>query len=217
MSLRDKTAGLAASLLAVAVAATSTPAEEPPARPRMRQLESTPSGGAIPSSRDLVDARAVLARRFREPLARADSAAGATAAAAALLDAATDEEDRALKWLMLAEARRLAAAAGDAAGVDRSIKLANAAYEFDAITEEHRLLREIPLLALDPPRAATLAGVAEGLAERAEADGRHRVAADVWMLAVRGWQRAGDAAAARRAAKRLGDAQQAAAQAPRTR
>lgn len=184
-------------------------ADDRDARPRMGQMQPAASGSRPPSPRELVDAREVVARRFREPLATADSAAGATAAATALLDAAITEEDRAVKWLLLAEARRLAAAAGNAAVVDRSIVLTAAAFEFDAIAEEHRVLRGIPLQALDPTRAAGLATVAEGLAERAEADDRGAEAADAWALAIRGWQRAGDAAAARRAAVRLGQLERA--------
>lgn len=181
--------------------------EEPSGRPRMEQMRPAAALGQPPSQRDLVDARAVLERRFREPLAHTATSAGANAAAAALLDAAATEQDRAVKWLMLAEARRLAAAAGNATMVDRSIVLADAAYDFDAVAEEHRALREIPLRALDRARAAALAGVAEGLAERAETDGRGDVAVDAWMLAIRGWQRAGDNAAARRAATRLAEAE----------
>jgi hypothetical protein len=181
-----------------------TRAGEPISRPQMRQLppSSVAATARPPSQRELVDAREIVERRFRDPLSRADSAAGANAATAALLDAAAGEEDRAVKWHLLAEARRLGAAAGNAAAVDRSIVLADAAFEFDAVVEEHRLLRGIPLQALDPIRAAALAQVAEGLAQRAEADGRPEVAADVWGLAIRSWQRAGDTAAARRAASR---------------
>lgn len=187
------------------LAATAGGADEPPARPQMRQLQPARPGGQPPSDRDLVDARAVIASRFREPLARAGTAAGAGAAVTALLDAAVVEGEPAVKWALLVEARRLAAAAGNAAGVDRAIVLADATFEFDAIAEEQRILRGIPLRALDRSRAATLAEVAEGLAQRAEADGRPEVAADSWALAIRGWQRAGDLAAARRAATRLGD------------
>lgn len=196
-----------AAALALALLAGAASAEEPSVRPRMEQMHSAPSAARPPSQRELVDARTLLERRFRDTLARAGSAAGANAATAQLLEAAATEQDRAVKWLLLAEARRLAAAAGNAAAVDRAIMLADAAYEFDAAVEEHRLLREIPLQALDPVRAATLAQVAESLAERAEADGRSDLAADVWALATRGWQRAGDAAAARRAATRAAEAE----------
>ncbi|MFM9058763.1 MAG: hypothetical protein ACKOSQ_06545 [Planctomycetaceae bacterium] len=186
-------------------AATAGGADERPTRPQMRQLQPTRPGGLPPSDRELVDARAVIERRFREPLAHTGTAAGASAAATMLLDAATAEEEPAVKWALLVEARRLAAAAGNAAGVDRAIVLADATFEFDAIKAEQHALRGIPLRALDRSRAAQLAQVAEGLAERAEADGRPEVAADSWALAMRGWQRAGDLAAARRAATRLGD------------
>lgn len=194
------------SAVAVAlVAAFVAVADEAAPRLRMEQLRPDRSVDLPPSARDLVDARDALERRFREPLARAGTAAGANAAAATLLEAASTEPDRAVKWLLLAEARRLAAAAGNAVAVDRSILMADAAYDFDAIAEEHRMLREIPLRALDSARASALAQVAEGLAERAEADDRADVAADAWALAIRGWQRAGDVAAARKATARLGE------------
>lgn len=190
--------GFAATLacLAAAVAAGAEPG-----RPVMREL---PPGGLDrpPSQRDLVDARVELQRRFREPLARATSAAGANRAVETLLDAATAEEDRSLKWLMLAEARRLAGAAGNAPALDRAIVLASASYEFDAIAEELRDLGEIPLQGLDPSRAAGLAQVAERLATRAETDGRLDTALAAQALAVRAWQRTGDKRAAARAATR---------------
>lgn len=185
--------------------ATAVHADDPPERPQMRQMPPRRQGGVPPTARELIDAREVMERRFREPLAHADTAAGASAAATALLDAATTEQEPAVKWAMLVKARKLAAAAGNATAVDRAIVLADAAFEFDAIAEEHRTLRGIPLRALDPSRAAALADVAAGLAERAEADDRPEVAADAWALAIRGWQRAGDIEAARRAAARLGD------------
>lgn len=200
---------LRVALVLVALVAAGAAGAEPIVRPRMGQMPSVTTGREPPSPRELVDARETLERRFRGPLSSAGTAAGAHAATAALLDASAAEEDQALKWLLLAEARRLAAATGDAAAIDRSIRLAEAAFEFDAVAEEHRLLREIPLRALNRPRAAGLAEVAEGLAQRAEADGRHDVAADSWALAIRGWQRAGDGAAARRAATGLARAERA--------
>jgi hypothetical protein len=176
-------------------------ADDTAQRPRMLQFDQAAPERRPPSQRRLVDARAIVERRFREPLGHTDSAAGATAAAAVLLDAAATERDTAVKWLLLTEARRLAAAAGNAVAVDRAITMADAAYDFDAIAEEQRTLREIPLQALDPDRAAALARIAEGLAQRAEADDRDEVAVDAWALAMRAWQRAGDMAAARRAAE----------------
>ncbi len=170
----------------------------------MEQLVPEPTSARLPTQRELVDAREIVERRFGDVLASAGSAAGATAAATTLLEAAASEEDRAVKWLLLTEARRLAAAAGNATVVDRSIVMAAAVYEFDAVAEEQRTLREIPLRALDPARAAALAEVAEGLAERADADGRRDAAVDAWHLAIRGWQRSGNREAARRAALRLG-------------
>lgn len=172
-----------------------------PGRPVMREL---PAGGLDrpPSQRDLVDARAALERRFGPTLARATTAAGANRAAELLLDAAVAEEDRSLKWLLLAEARRLAAAAGNAPAVDRAIVLASASYAFDEIAAELETLGSIPLLALDPGRAAGLAQVAERLATRSETDDRLDEARDAQMLAVRAWQRAGNTAEAARAAAR---------------
>lgn len=176
-------------------------ADDDTERPRMLQLDEAAPERRPPSQRRLVDARTIVERRFREPLGHTGTAAGANAAAATLLDAAATERDTAVKWLLLTEARRLAAAAGNAVAVDRAIAMADAAYDFDALAEERRTLREIPLQALDPERAAALARIAEGLAQRAAADDRDDVAVDAWALAMRGWQRAGDLAAARRAAE----------------
>lgn len=186
------------------VAAGDTTAEvaAPPRRPVMRQLPAALAGGP-PSPRELVDARAEMMRRYREPIGRASSAAGATAAAESLLDAAAAEPDRAVKWLLLEEARDLAAAAGNAVVVARAVLQASATYEFDAVTEEYRALAAIPLRALDPARAAGLAEVSERLCQRADAESRRALAADAQALAVRAWQRAGLIDAARRAEARL--------------
>lgn len=187
----------AALVFFAAVAAASEPG-----RPVMRELPPAAVVDGPPSRRDLVDARAELQRRFREPLARATTAGGASRAADALIAAALVEEDRTLKWALLAEARRLAAAAGNAPAVDRALNLASAAYEFDVIGEELAALGEIPLRGLDPPRAAALAQVAEQLATRAEGDRRFEESLRAQLLAIRAWQRAGNKPAAANAAAR---------------
>ena len=173
-----------------------------PSRPVMRQLPPSVCSKP-PSPREIVDAREELQRRFRGPLARTSTASTATATAALLLDAAGTEQDRAVKWLLLEEARDLAAAAGNAAIVSRAVVMASATYEFDAVAEEYRSLAAIPLRALDPERAAGLADVAEKLCQRADAESRRELAADAQALAVRAWQRAGMIDAARRAEARL--------------
>jgi hypothetical protein len=126
-------------------------------------------------------------------------AAGAERAADAFLEAAASEPDRALKWLLFAEARRLGAASGNAAVIDRSVSLASATYDFDALDLEFRSLEEIPLRALSPQRAMKLAEVAEGLATRAESDRRFDLALEAQDLAIKAWQRAGAIEACRRA------------------
>ena len=190
------------ALLFAGLAAAAAGAAEPGERPVMRELPPAAVLDRPPSQRDLVDARAELQRRFREPLFRAGTAAGANRAADVLLDAAIGEPDRALKWAMLVEARRLAAAAGNALVIDQAIVLASASYEFDEIEAELRALAEIPLRGLDPGRAMRLAEVAERLATRAETDRRFADAIAAQSLAVRAWQRVGNKAAAVRAAER---------------
>jgi hypothetical protein len=177
-------------------------AAEPDGRPVMRELPPPAVLESPPSQRDLVDARAELQRRFREPLFRANTAAGANRAAEVLLDAAIAEPDRALKWAMLTEARRLAASAGNALAIDQAIVLASANYEFDEIGAELRALGEIPLRGLDPGQAMRLAEVAERLATRAETDRRLDDAVAAQSLAIRAWQRAGNKPAAVQAAAR---------------
>lgn len=182
--------------------ADSVAADHKVQRPIMRQLP-TQAANQPPGSRALVDARAEVRKRFKGVLQQAKSGSGATRAAETLIDAATNEGDRRLKWAMLEEARRQAAAAGNALLVERAVGLAAAVYDFDAITAEYQALNEIPLRGIDEPRAAALAQVAEQLSGRAESDGRRELAAAAQALAIRGWQRAGDDAAARRAAARL--------------
>jgi hypothetical protein len=175
---------------------------EPPARPTMQQLPEAAAREAPPTARALVDAREAFDRRHPGILARGRTTAGATLLAEHLVDAAAVEEDRAVKWLMLLEARRMAVASGSAASLDRAIVLASATYEFDAVEEEIRGLKEIPVRILSPQRAAVFAEVAERVAARAESDRRHGLAASAALLAMRGWQRAGLVDPAKRAAAR---------------
>jgi hypothetical protein len=177
---------------------------EPAAESGRPVMTSQPVAGreSPPSSRALVDARLELQRRYREPLFRADTAAGANRAADLFLEAGAAEPDRALKWLLLAEARRLGAASGNAAVIHRAVSLASATYEFDELDLEYRALAEIPLRGLSPDRAAGVAEAAEGVAGRAEVDGRIGLALGAQDLAIRGWQRAGAIEACRRAMAR---------------
>ena len=186
----------------------SAVAEEPQAvdapAPRLgvRQFPDTAVIDGPPSARELIDARAEFEARYPGVLARGRTSAGAAVLADALIDEAAAEADRGVKWLMLAEARRMAVASGNAAAVDRALVQASATFEFDVIDEELRSLKEIPVRLLAPQRAAAFAEVAEKLAGRAESDGRIEEAATALDLAVRGWQRAGHVPAARKAAAR---------------
>jgi hypothetical protein len=189
------------SLCTFSVAAA---AAELPARPAMTSLEPA-ARDQPPSARALVDARAELKRRYREPLFRSDTAAGADRAAELFVEAAAAEPDRSLKWLLCAEARRLGAASGNAAVIHRSITLASATYEFDALAEELRSLRGIPLRGLSPQRSMALAEGAEGVASRAAIDGRIDLAIEAQDLAIKAWQRAGAKEACRRAMVRHGE------------
>lgn len=173
---------------------------EAPSRPTMRQLPAAAAFEAPPSARRLVDARTEFDQRYPGLLARGRTSAGAPVIAEALIEAAISEEDRGLKWLMLAEARRMAVASGSARSLERATLLASATFEFDAAREELRGLEQIPVRLLAPDRAASFAEVAERLAGRAEAEGRRDVALDALGLAVRGWQRAGAIQSARNAA-----------------
>ncbi|MEY3204597.1 MAG: hypothetical protein RLZZ21_928 [Planctomycetota bacterium] len=190
-------------LVALLPLATRADDADAPARLRMRQLAPAAAAGEPPGPHELVDARAELQRRFRDELASVSTPAGANAAVASLLAAAASEPDRRLKWLMLDEARELAADAGNAAAVSRTLKLASASFDFDAVAEEYRTLNAIPLRLLDPDRAASLAEAAGQLGMRAETDGRRDMATSAQLLAMRGWERAGNIAAARAAAAKV--------------
>ena len=199
-----------ACVVTIAVMASTSPAGDDAAaslgssveRPRMQQAAPGSMLDSPPSARDIAVVRPEFRRRFREPLSHSDTAAGARTAAESLLDAAATENDRTLKWLILDEARRLGEAAGQAGLVTRAVALASAAYDFDAIDVELRSLKLIPLRGLDPRRAAAVAAAAEQIATRAEADQRLDRAVTAELLAYRGWQRAGNAEAARQAAAR---------------
>jgi hypothetical protein len=170
-------------------------------RPVMAPMAAA-SGREPPSQRQLVDARATLKERYRELLFRAKSSAGAEFAAETFLEAAIAEEDRALKWLLMAEARRLGAASGNAAVISRAITLASATYDFDALDMEYRSLAEIPLRGLSPQRAVGVAEAAARVATRAEVDGRIPLALVSQDLAIKAWQRAGVIEACRQAMQR---------------
>jgi hypothetical protein len=185
-------------LLALLLAALLSAAANAEDRPTMRQLAASSTLAAPPSQRDLVDARAALKARFKEPLSHTQTAAGARHAATTLLDAAHEETEPALKWLLLAEARRLGAAAGSAEIVNRAITLTSAVFDVDELATELESLGEIPLRALDPGRATRLAEAAERIAARADTDGRPDLASNARLLAYKAWQRAGNPAAARR-------------------
>ncbi len=188
---------------AVLLSATAVAADEPAAaRPTMQQLPAEAAVDAPPTARELVDARAEFERRYPGILARGRTTAGAAVIANSLIEAAASEADRDVKWFMLAEARRLAVASGNAPALDRAIVLASATYEFDAVDEELRSLKEIPVRLLAPQRAAAFAEVAEEVAGRAESEQRRDLAIQSLNLAVRGWQRAGAIDAARKAAAR---------------
>jgi hypothetical protein len=188
---------------AVLLSATAVGADEPvPARPTMQQLPAEAAVDAPPTARELVDAREEFERRYPGILARGRTTAGAAVIANSLIEAAASEEDRDVKWFMLAEARRLAVASGNAPALDRAIVLASATFEFDAVDEELRSLKEIPVRLLAPQRAAAFAEVAEEVAGRAESERRRDLAIQSLNLAVRGWQRAGAIDAARKAAAR---------------
>ena len=178
------------------------PEDGPVGRPMMRQLGPGGGASAVPTSQDIALARPELRRRFREPLSHAASSAGATQAAEVLLAAAATETDRTLRWLMIDEARRLGESAGQAGIVTRAITAASAAYDFDTTEAELRALKQIPLRGLDASRAAGVALAAERVAARAAADSRPDQSVAAEMLAYRAWQRAGNIAAARRAAER---------------
>jgi hypothetical protein len=188
---------------AVLLSAMAVDADEAaPARPTMQQLPAEAAVEGPPTARELVDARAEFERRYPGILARGRTTAGAAVIANSLIEAAASEEDRDVKWFMLAEARRLAVASGNAPALDRAIVLASATYEFDAVDEELRSLKEIPVRLLAPQRAAAFAEVAEEVAGRAESEQRRDLAIQSLNLAVRGWQRAGAIDAARKAAAR---------------
>ena len=189
-------------LLLAALPAVAADEPPTPGRPTMQQLPAAASLEAPPTARELVDARAEFERRYPGILARGRTTAGAAVIADALIEAAASEEDRDVKWLMLAEARQMAVGSGNAASLDRAIVLASATYDFDADEEEYRSLKEIPVRLLAPQRAASFAAVAEKVAGRAESDGRRDLAIMSLNLAVRGWQRAGAIDAARKAAVR---------------
>jgi hypothetical protein len=178
-------------------------ADEATGRPTMRQFSAGGSLANPPSARDLVDARAELKARFREPLAHTETTAGALMAAETFMEAAVTEDGKPLKWLLLDEARRLGAAAGNADMIKRAIAIQSAAFEFDEIEAELASLGQVPLLALDPRRATLMAMAAEALADRAWADGRSDMATDAQHLAIRSWERAGNRAAAYAAAAKL--------------
>jgi hypothetical protein len=174
-----------------------------PERPRMQSLAPSSRGGAVPSQRALVDARATFRQRYGNPADRARTSSATLLVAEALLAEATDQSDSAVKWVILDEARKLAISAGSPLIIGRAVRIASSEFDFDALNVEYRALLEIPLRALDPGRASELAEAAEGIATRAEIDRRFDLAILARGLSIRAWQRAGNIYGARTATKRL--------------
>ncbi len=183
------------------VSAVAAVADDPPARPVMTSLP--PGVGRLPpTGRQLVDARVEFKRRYGELLFRAKSSTGADRAAELLIEEASREPDRSLRWLLLDEARRLGVASGNAAVISRSVTLSTASFDFDALALEHRSLDEIPLRGISLERAAGVAKAAEALATIAELDGRLELALESQDRAIKAWQRAGATDACRQAMQR---------------
>ncbi len=174
-----------------------------PERPRMQSLAPSSRGGAVPSQRALVDARATFRQRYGNPASRARTSTATLLVAEALLAEATDESDPAVKWVILDESRKLAISAGSPQIIGRAVRIASSEFDFDALNVEYRSLLEIPLRALDPGRASELAMAAEGIATRAEIDRSFDQALLAQGLSIRAWQRAGNIDGARTATKRL--------------
>ena len=174
-----------------------------PERPRMQSLAPSSRGGAVPSQRALVDARATFRQRYGNPASRARTSTATLLVAEALLAEATDESDPAVKWVILDESRKLAISAGSPQIIGRAVRIASSEFDFDALNVEYRSLLEIPLRALDPGRASELAMAAEGIATRAEIDRSFDQAILAQGLSIRAWQRAGNIDGARTATKRL--------------
>jgi len=178
-------------------------AEEPVLRrPSMRQLGPNADPSRPPSRREIADGRVIVRRRFYEDFSHTETALGARVAAEALLTAATTEDDRTLRWVLLDEARRLGESSGQAGIISRSFATAAGLYDFDDVAAELRSLEQIPVRVLDGGRAAALAKAAEHLARRAADENRVPQAITAESIAARAWQRAGNAAAAREAAVR---------------
>lgn len=171
-------------------------------RPRMQSLPPANRGGSVPSQRSLVDARSTFRKRYGDPTSRVRTSTAALMLAEALLKEAAGENDAAVKWVIIEEARELAISAGSPRVVGQSVRVATAEFDFDALSVEYRALAEIPLRALDPGRASELATAAGAVATRAEVDRRFDVAVSAQGLAIRAWQRAGDIQAARLASQR---------------
>ena len=101
-------------------------ADEATGRPTMRQFSAGGTLAKPPSARELVDARATLKARFREPLSHTETTVGALMAAEIFVEASLTEDDKPLKWLLLDEARRLGAATGNADMIKRAIAMQSA-------------------------------------------------------------------------------------------
>jgi len=178
------------AIIALISVVTASADDAQPARPVMTSLP--PGVGRLPpTARQLVDARAEFKRRYREVLFRAKSATGADLAADFFIEEASRQPDRSLKWLLLDEARRMGVASGNAAMISRSITLATASFDFDALALEHRSLDEIPLRGISPQRAAGVADASEAIATIAELEGRFELSLASQDLAIKAWQRAG--------------------------
>lgn len=171
-------------------------------RPRMRSLERRSASYPIPSAADLSKARAEYRRRQGGARERAGTSGAAVRKAENLMNEAASERSAAMRWVLLDEARKTGIAAGSATVVGRASRLLGAEFDIDDLALEYRSLREIPLRAVRGQRAAAIASSAESIATRAELRDSPLLAIDSLALAVRAWQVAGAAGAARASAER---------------
>ncbi len=155
--------------------------------------------GPVPEAASLKDLEKQIRDIYKKEYAL-KAPADQAAFARTLLEQAATERDRKLQYLLLREARDLAAAAGDAAGALEAVEAMDGAFEMELLPAKQAVLAKLPA-PKSAEAAAALGSAYETLAREAVAADQYELAAQAAAKAEAPSKAAQDAAAVARIAE----------------
>jgi hypothetical protein len=143
----------------------------------------------VPDAAKLAAAEKAMRKAFAGDFAKRTPDAR-KALAAKLMDAAADEPNVAVRYVLLREARKAAAEVGDTAGLMRAIDEAAVTFDVDALAEQLEAIRKVPVPGRDRAAARALTVTCMRLAgqamrRRGHAEGAARVAGSAEAAAAK--------------------------------